>query len=443
MVLNKPQNFSVSPNGDSQMDLAWDDISGEEEYRVYRFTVNHEGPIIDDSALEFFLPLNEGSGSVSSDVSGNGYSADHYNSPVWTDGAYDKALQMNGTDQGMNAGKQLDLTGWTELTYEMMVSVDTSRKLKFVLDGGNGQQTLKTDSYFSSSEWQHVFCVLTASAGTMEFYIDNTLDSSLTFDSSQLKSGNHMFAVPLTDPAFLHGEMSDIRLYSRELSSSERQRNFEASYSRIATPAKNSTSYSDTGLGGTTYYYVASGYDTSTGEGEWPAALNDSLIVSPPSDVTVNWSVSDEEVTVDFTEDNTNWTYEVERQDNEDGTWDAVASPGSPSITDTTPTGVDNKYEYRVRSVTTDGVTSSWTTIPIYSTPNQPSTLQITDDTGGQTDLAWTDNSKWETGFRIYRWSEENDTYSLIGSSSTINFVDASPPENTVTKYKVKAYAQY
>src|SRR5439155_15521047 len=100
-------------------------------------------------------------------------------------------------------------------------------------------------------------------------------------------------------------------------------------------------------------------------------------------------------------------------------------------------------YWYQVRSYNANGDsafsnTASATTMAL---PNAPSNLTATPISGSQINLAWTDNSADETGFKIYR-STDGVTFnwtSTVGANVTA-FTETGRTPATTYWYQVRAY---
>ena len=181
------------------------------------------------------------------------------------------------------------------------------------------------------------------------------------------------------------------------------------------------------------------------GSSSWVASGAVYTTPAAPTNLSLSWAVQDETVTVSWTKNAAYGDTQIDRR-TDGGSWTTVVYASGTSYDDTGPSGLDHKYEYRVRArtpVSDDGTrrASPWTTIKvIYSTPNAPSGLQVGSNTGGQVELEWTDNSQYEEGFAIERsvnggaW-QQVDT---VGAGVT-SWTDTSPGSGT-NDYRVRAY---
>lgn len=80
-----------------------------------------------------------------------------------------------------------------------------------------------------------------------------------------------------------------------------------------------------------------------------------------------------------------------------------------------------------------------------YNNINQPDQLSGIVNTAGNVDLAWSDNSDNETGFRIFRKSKEEAIFEIIGSveENIVSFTDTSSFQGTKNYYKISAFNDF
>jgi fibronectin type 3 domain-containing protein len=123
---------------------------------------------------------------------------------------------------------------------------------------------------------------------------------------------------------------------------------------------------------------------------------------------------------------------------------DSVAA-GVVSFADST-VAVNNTYRYRVRARNAVG-TSSATAVATVSTqgPTAPSALSATTVSGTRIDLAWTDNSGDETGFRVERCTGATCDFSVVTvvatvAANTVAYADVSAAVDQNYSYRVVAF---
>jgi hypothetical protein len=100
------------------------------------------------------------------------------------------------------------------------------------------------------------------------------------------------------------------------------------------------------------------------------------------------------------------------------------------------------KYYYRVLAYNAGG-NSDYSNIAIATTlgiPSPPSNLTATAVSSGQINLAWTDNSSDETGFRVYR-SSDGVSFSWVSTAvaNATSFSDTGRVASTTYYYRVTA----
>src|SRR5262249_52473587 len=139
----------------------------------------------------------------------------------------------------------------------------------------------------------------------------------------------------------------------------------------------------------------------------------------------------------------------VERKVGSGGTYVEIAtlSPTTTSFADTEVTQGTTFY-YRVRAYSTTQGSSTYSneanaTTPI--PPAAPTNLTATAAPGMKINLAWTDNSNNETGFKIERKATSTGTYvqiTTVGQNAqSYQDQDAALQAGTTYYYRVRAYS--
>ena len=107
----------------------------------------------------------------------------------------------------------------------------------------------------------------------------------------------------------------------------------------------------------------------------------------------------------------------------------------------------ETTYYYRVKAYNQKGDSGpsnelSFTTSAAPTIPNAPTGLYATAASSTQINLAWTDNSNNETGFRIERMGSGDTDFQYLGSkgSNVTTYIDSGLVANTKYKYRVLAY---
>jgi titin len=215
---------------------------------------------------------------------------------------------------------------------------------------------------------------------------------------------------------------------------------------QVATPAANARSYSNTSLlAGTTYSYRVRAYD-GPNDSAYSNVASAATQAAPaaPSNLTAT-PVSSSRINLAWVDIATNEAgYKVERSP--DGvTFTQIGQVGvnvtsyaSTSLTDTTP------YYYRVRAYEGTANYSDYSNVATTTTlapPPAPSGLTATVASPSRIDLAWTDNSAYEQGFRVER-STDGVTFVQIASpaANATSYSNTSLTAGLTYSYRLRAY---
>jgi fibronectin type 3 domain-containing protein len=218
-------------------------------------------------------------------------------------------------------------------------------------------------------------------------------------------------------------------------------------YVLIASPT--ALTYIDTGLtNGQTYWYNVSAVNAA-GEGAKTAIVSssprydlpdapDGLTATPGNvQVVLNWTAPVNDGGTPVT------GYKVYRSTTMDGTYTLIASPSGTIYTNT---GLNNgqTYWYKVSAVNAQGegpITAAISSTPA-TVPTTQQDLQSTPGTG-QVTLTWQplvgDGGSPITGYRLYRSTTSDGTYSLLASVSGLTYVDTGLAGGQTYWYKVSA----
>jgi|GEM_PF-2288786 len=227
----------------------------------------------------------------------------------------------------------------------------------------------------------------------------------------------------------------------------ERRQSGMADYNVIAETAPNTTSYSDTGLlEGWKYYYRIAARNAA-GTSAYSSIVNATTLSLPaaPSGLIAT-AVSTSQINLSWTDNASNESaFKVERR--QSGTTDfllietlgagvtSYQNSGLPSAT---------RFHYRIaasNSVGQSAYTPSSSADTLPPPPAAPGSLSANAVSSSQINLAWSDNSNNETGFRIERRQSGSPNFTLlteVGAGVT-SYQNAGLPADTRFYYQVYA----
>jgi hypothetical protein len=200
--------------------------------------------------LVAFYPFDETSGTTAADASGNNRTATLVGGATFASGLQGNAATMNGSNQYVslpggivNGLGSFSICGWVKLSSApawsrifdlgtgtnayMFLTPNSSGGTRFsITTGGSGQEQQMNTTAQPTGNWQHVAVTLAANTGTL--YVNGVQvaqDTSMTLNPASLGSttqnwlGRSQFSA---DP-YLNGQIDNVRIYNRALSSAEVQ----------------------------------------------------------------------------------------------------------------------------------------------------------------------------------------------------------------------------
>jgi uncharacterized repeat protein (TIGR01451 family) len=258
-----------------------------------------------------YWPLNEGTGNVAHDQSGNGYNATLSNT-AWTTGPFNYAVSFNGTNSHAvtpaipftNAFSvsvwvnpaSTPQTGWagivqSESNSGLSLGVDsTGATYKFTVNGGAG--STGTCAFVNVAQGCAQGGTVTAGwhmvSGTYDgttavLYVDGVMVASDTFTAPADVSVPLQIGASWSNSAVWDGALDAVRLYSRALTASEVSALFAQAINLSLTKTADAATAAAGGSIGYTLAVTNSGAGTSTS-----AALSDVL----PAGTGIGWSIS-------------------------------------------------------------------------------------------------------------------------------------------------------
>ena len=208
----------------------------------------------------------------------------------------------------------------------------------------------------------------------------------------------------------------------------------------------DATSFSITGLTpATTYYFRVTAKETAGNESSpsnTASAATMGLADGPTNLVAT--AVSSSQIDLSWTDNSASESgFRIDRSLN--GTSFSTLTWVGANVTTFSNTGREpnTTYYYRVSAYDSGG-SSAFSNVASATTAGAlgaPSNLQATAVTSTRVDLAWTDNSTSETGFKVYR-STDGTNYTFLGNAAAnaTSYTNNSAQASTTYYYRVLAY---
>jgi Concanavalin A-like lectin/glucanases superfamily len=190
-----------------------------------------------------YWPFDEGSGSTTADVSGNGNTGTLLGGTSWTAGRFGSALSFNGSTAYVSAGihgmpaanAPQSISWWMNFssiptTIQTVICLCNDAHKSAVQPGfRNGQVGVwKSGGTFlvsaappSANTWHHY--AYTCDGTTHRLYIDGTLLASSTVVPQTAAVANLQFGHWTGGQEYFSGQLDDVRIYTRALSATEVQ----------------------------------------------------------------------------------------------------------------------------------------------------------------------------------------------------------------------------
>lgn len=227
----------------------------------------------------------------------------------------------------------------------------------------------------------------------------------------------------------------------------ERKTGTGGTWTPIYTTSLGTVKYSDTGLAANTRYFYRVKKALGTGSAGIPYP-NDNIGIGAYTFLGTlelkGEGASEGRIYLSWTGNNAGADIIIERK-MPNGSFSALMSvgPSTNSWYDNTGLVPGAAYTYRIKAQTSTNESLYSSEVSVQNTYLEPpSELTATIVTGSAVTLKWKDNSKNESGFEIWRYIENNGTYTLYASvgKNVTTFTDKLVNTGVQYSYEVRAY---
>jgi hypothetical protein len=189
-------------------------------------------------------------------------------------------------------------------------------------------------------------------------------------------------------------------------------------WSQLATPAANATSYSDTGLSANTKYYYRIVAVTSLGNSGASSSVN--ATTTPAQPTTLAGTVTTTSITLTWKDVAGETGYRIERSLN-NSSWSQIATTGA-NVAKYVNSGLfsSTKYYYRVKAIGAGGDSVASDTLTKMTLATAPLDVYVYAPTATSLKVSWADQVG-ETGYRLEKLS--GTTWSQVGDDLAANKV--------------------
>jgi prepilin-type N-terminal cleavage/methylation domain-containing protein len=238
-------------------------IDGGTSWNVYEVGSNKKlTPIViedgggRDKSLVGYWPLDEGSGNIAKDYSGNGYDGTLVNDPTWTTGKINGALSFDGVNDyilipsfvfdydymtifvwvrvnDLSARRTIfDVGNYTNLVSQLEVGPCSGGANSVCVVTPGTIQARTVNNVVTGSTWINIVYVKNGVGATHKIYVNGnnqslTTNLSVDYDSIAVNK-NIGRRGSTTSPQYFYGDIDEVRIYNRVLSDSEIKVLYEA-----------------------------------------------------------------------------------------------------------------------------------------------------------------------------------------------------------------------
>jgi len=215
------------------------------------------------------------------------------------------------------------------------------------------------------------------------------------------------------------------------------------SWTSAGSTNQNVTTFTHSGLAESVQRYYRVTAFNKAGGGLASSTANSWTVPSAPTGLTAT-ATSSTQIDLAWTDVSTgNQSYKVERS-TDNTNWTEIATGLSATATSYSATGLTDGtlYYFRVRAANAARNSDYSGTASATTSVAAPSSLTATATSSTQIDLAWTDNSSTETGFKVERSTDNTNWTEIAGAlaANTTSYSATGLTASTLYYFRVRAY---
>jgi fibronectin type 3 domain-containing protein len=450
-----PSTLTATANGPTQITLSWVDRSTDEDnFRIERSTDGIKFAVVGTAPADTTTFVDNGLRETTK-----------YFYRVF-------AVKTDGGDSGPsntasattlpsppNAPSRLTATALSQtqirLTFLDNSTNETQFKIQRSDDGGNTFTTIATPGASAGTGTTLTFTDTGRTAGTQ--YIYQVIASNTGGDSapSNQASATTLPNAPAAPSGLTAVPLSQTQIQLDWSDNSDNEDNFiverstdNVTFVKIATPAADETTFTDSGLkAGATYFYRVRAKNRAGESANSNTARATTLLNAPNAPTGLSAALTGPtSVRLTFRDNSSDEKgFKVERSSDDGQTFTEIATlnPNSTSTAQFVDSGLDpdTTYLYRVRAFNDGGTSGYSNTARVVTAPTAPNGLTASAVSNTEIRVFWSDNSLTETGFKIERSKDNGKTFTQVGrvGAGTTEFLDTKLAGNTAYTYRVRA----
>jgi len=422
-----PTNVTATANSVSSISVSWGSVIGATGYRIYRSTTadgTYDSVGTSAGGQYYYFDNSLSSGTTYY------YKVAAYNSGgTGTQSSYASAVTPLGVPTGVTATANSEngiTVSWSSITGATGYYIYRSTTASGTYDSiDTSEITSYADNFLSS--------------GTTYYYKVVAYNSNVTSTQSNYAYATILPSMP-TGVTAITNSVSSITVSWEPVTGAigyyvYRSTTADGNYSSIILTA--TTSFADNSLSsGTTYYYKVAAYNNG-GTGNKSGYAYATTLPSSPTSVTATAN-SESDITVSWGAVTGAIGYYIYRLTIASGTYDSVGTSETTSYADNSLLS-GTTYYYNVAAYNSGGTGNQSNYASTTTLLDVPTNVTATANSVSSITVSW-ESVKGATGYRIYRSTTADGTYSSVTSTSSTLYADNSLSSGTTYYYKVAAY---